>query len=231
MNYLITPPNTHYDGGLGITACNFSQAADSLREVKNLMIGILPTCYLQRHAIELFLKSLIVILHKKYGLTYGQGFSQEKPAIKVNTKWVPLSNTHNLLDLFNYFQEIFIPLIPELPSRTDWSLEPGIESKIKLISGSDPKSTYFRYPESTNSVQDSKKSSIQPETMESILGKFKAKKEFVKCTLLLDENDNLVQAYSLDHPPIPNTLAALKYLSEYFYNMHAAFRSEITKGF
>ncbi|MHA6494412.1 hypothetical protein ACX0MV_14330 [Pseudomonas borbori] len=231
MNYLITPPNTHYDGGLGITACNFSQAADSLREAKNLMIGILPICYLQRHAIELFLKSLIVILHKKYDLAYGQGFSQEKPAIKVNKKWVSLSNTHNLLDLFNYFQGIFTTLSPKLPARTDWSLPPDIEDKIKLISGSDPKSTYFRYPESTNSVQDSKKSPIQPETIESILGKFKDQKELVKCTLLVDENDNLIQAYSLNHSPIPNILVALEYLGECFYNLHAAFRFEITNGF
>lgn len=195
------------------------------------MIGILPLCYLQRHAVELFLKSLIVILHKKYKVAYGQGFSPEKPAIKFHGKWISLSSTHNLLDLFNYFQEIFTALTPKLPTRTDWSLASDIEEKIKLISGSDPKSTYFRYPESTNRVQDSKKSSIQPEAIESILGKVSRSKEPVKCTLLLDENDNLIQAYNLNHSPIPNILASLEYLGEYFYNMHAAFRFEITNGF
>jgi hypothetical protein len=231
MNYLITPPVTHYDGGLGITACNFSQAADSIREVDNLMIGILPLCYLQRHAIELFLKSLIVILHKKYKIAYGEGFSIEKPAIKIREKWVSLSSTHNLSDLFIYFKEIFVPLICELPSRTDWSLPSDIDEKIYLVSGSDPKSTYFRYPESTNSVQDSKKSSIQPESIESLLGRIDSSKDPVKCTLLLDENDNLIEAYNLKSSPIPHILASLEYLNEFFYNMHAAFRVEITKGF
>jgi len=230
LNYLITPPVTHYDGGIGITACNFSQAADSLRDAGNSMTSILPLCYLQRHAIELFLKSLIVILHKKYDVAYGEGFSVEKPAIKIREKWIPLSNTHNLSDLFSYFKEVLALLGSELPSTTDWSIASDVEEKIKLVSGSDPKSTYFRYPESTNSVQDSKKSTIQTEDINSLLEKINNSKEPVKCTLLFDEDDNLIDAYNLNSSPIPRILASLEYLDKYFYSMHAAFRFEITNG-
>jgi len=101
MNYLITAPNTHYDGGLGITAYNFSNAADILKKNDNSINGILPLCYLQRHAIEFFLKSAIVILHKRFEVPYGEGFSIEKPAIKVKEKWVLSLNTHNLCDLYS----------------------------------------------------------------------------------------------------------------------------------
>ena len=60
MNFLFTPPNTHYDNGLGIPAHNFLNAANILKENNNTMAGVLPLYYLQRHSIELFLKSLIV---------------------------------------------------------------------------------------------------------------------------------------------------------------------------
>lgn len=220
----------HYDGGLGITACNFSHAADALQEADNAMIDTLPICYLQRHSIELFLKSFIVILHKKYNIAYGEGFSLEKPAIKNQTKWVSLSSTHNLSDLFHYFKEVLESLTSSLPPRTDWAIAPDIEEKIKLVSGSDPKSTYFRYPESTTPVQDAKKSGIQAEDVNTIFAKINNSNEPVKCTFLVDENYNVIEAYNLKSSPIPNILSALNYLSEFFYNLHAAFRIMITNG-
>lgn len=230
MNYLITPPSLHYDGGLGITACNFSHAADALQEANNALIDVLPVCYLQRHSIELFLKSFIVILHKKYNIAYGNGFSLEKPAIKIQSKWVSLTSTHNLFDLFNYFREIFESLSDRLPSRTDWTIPADIEDKIKLISGSDPKSTYFRYPESTTPAQDAIKSGIQAEDVSTIFAKIGESNERVKCALLIDDNYNIIEAYNLKSSPIPKILSALDYLADYFYNLHAAFRFEITQG-
>ncbi|MBZ2206539.1 hypothetical protein [Massilia soli] len=230
MNYLITPPNTHYDGGLGVTACNFSQAADTLRRAGNAMDGVLPLCYLQRHAVELFLKSLIVILHKKYEIAYGEGFSAQKPAAKVGEKWIALSSTHNLSDLFSYFRSVLAATISQLPSKADWTIAPDVERKIQLVSGSDPKSTYFRYPESATSAHDARKSSIQPERLNSIFEKMADSKVPVKCTLMLDENDEIVEAYNFNSSPIPKVLESLEYLSGYFYNLHAAFRYEITNG-
>jgi len=226
MNYLITPPSTHYDEGLGITACNFSSAADILKKHDEPMNEILPLCYLQRHAIELFLKSLIVILHKKYKLPYGLNC----PAIKVNNKWVSLSKTHNISDLYNYFISIYEKVMDKLPETTSWELPSDINNKIKLISGSDPKSTYFRYPESSNSVQDNKKSSIQQESVESLFEKIENSKEPVKCVLMYDQNDNLVESYNMKSTTLPKILKALEDLNKFFYNMHAAFRFELTKG-
>ena len=66
MNVFITPPETHFDGGLGISASDFRSAAETLKSSEVSGSGILPICYLQRHSLELYLKSLIFILHKKF---------------------------------------------------------------------------------------------------------------------------------------------------------------------
>jgi len=228
MNYLITPPNTHYDGGLGITAYNFSNAADILKENESSTNGILPLCYLQRHAIELFLKSVIVILHKKFEVPYGEGFSIEKPAIKVKDKWVLLSKTHNLCDLYQHFKSIYIKVMDKLPKSTCWELPEDIDDKINLISGSDPKSTYFRYPEATNTVQDAKKSAIKTESLESMQKNASESGVPFKCVLMLDQNENVVDSYNLNSSPLPNILKALEELNEFFNGVHAAFRFELT---
>jgi len=228
MNYLITPPNTHYDGGLGITAYHFSNAAEALKNDDASNNEILPLCYLQRHAIELFLKSSIVILHKKFQLPYGENFSIEKPAIKVNQKWVNLSNTHNISDLYQYFSSIYIQVIDKLPKKIRWELPKDIEGKIKLVSGSDPKSTYFRYPEATNSVQDAKKSEIQEESLESMLSKTDKSGKPFKCVLMLNQNDDVIGSYNLKSSPLPSILKALDELNEFFNGVHAAFRFELT---
>lgn len=230
MNYLITPPCTHYDGGLGITACSFSSAADILKNHGAPMNETLPLCYLQRHAIELFLKSLIVILHKRYKVPYGDNFSIKTPAIRVQNKWVSLSKTHNISDLYQHFTSIYNNLMDKLPTTTCWELPKDIKSKIMLISGSDPKSTYFRYPESSNPTQDSKKSDIQKESMESMFDKMKNSKTPIGCVLMLDQNDDIVDSYNIKSTLLPNVLKALDDLNDFFYNIHAAFRFEVTNG-
>lgn len=230
MNYLITPPNTHYDGGVGITASNFSNAAKVLKKNNGTSDGILPFCYLQRHAIELFLKSLIIILHKKYQLPFGAGFSEEKPAIKVNNKWKSIVQTHNISDLFHHFERIYADVFDSLPETTVWDLPDDIEKKINLISGADPNSTYFRYPDSTTAAQDSKKSSIQKDDISSMIDKITNSKAPMKCVMMLDENDDIVETYDINHSPIPHIIEALDELNEFFNNIHVAFRVELAGG-
>ena len=226
MKYLLTPPNTHFDDGLGVTACQFSQAADTLSENEPATVGVLPKAYLLRHALELWLKSLIVIIHKKFNVPYGDGFSQNKPALRVNGKWKPLSNTHNLNFLFIYFIEIYEENKPKIPKEINWEIPSDIEKKIKLVSGSDPKSTYFRYPVSSNAPQDAKKSTVQKETFESMTKSGKAFKAFV----YVDNDYNVIESYNIGSSPLSNILKALKELNEFFNGVHAAFRAQLTNG-
>jgi hypothetical protein len=230
MNYLITPPVTHYDFGLGRAAMNFRQAADSLETHFKSMDGALPECYLRRHSIELFLKSLIFILHKKFEIPFGEGLSLERPGIRVNEKWVSLDKTHNIVDLYFYFESVYIENGPQLPPEINWEIPPDVSAKINLIGGIDPKSTYFRYPKSSNEVQDAKKSGIQKANLDDLFAKSQISGKPVKCTVMLDADDNLIQTYDMDHDVLPDARKALKDIAEFLSNMHAAFRFKLTHG-
>lgn len=231
LNIYITPPDKHFDKGLGISAANFRDAANLLldsQESKNLFS---PVSYLQRHAIELYLKSLIYILHKKYNILFGESYSLDNPAILVNDKWKPLSNTHNLSDLYGYFKKIFSQCFELLPKTTDWNISEKLGDNISLVSGYDPKSTYFRYPESGNQNQDRRKSNVQPMDFKDILKKNSSSKltSPIKCSIIFDSNDNVVGSYSLFSKPLENLKKALLEILDYIHNLHCAFLGELTK--
>lgn len=230
MNILLTPPETHFDKGLGISAWRFRDAAKVLIDSENSRDLISPIGYMQRHAIELYLKSVIYILHKKFNIPFGDDFNLENPAIYVNSKWKPMSNSHNLADLYNYFRQIYDSNFDKLPSRTDWSLSEKLGKQISLVSGYDPKSTYFRYPEATSAKQDQKKSTIQPmNDIESALGNANLEAgNPIKCVVMLDENDNVVQTYNLVPKVLEDVRDALTEIVEYMNNLHCAFLGELT---
>lgn len=71
MQYLLTPLHAQFDSGFGATGNAFKDAAGFLDGDKeankdNLFNANLPVNFLYRHAIELFLKSAIVIFHRRY---------------------------------------------------------------------------------------------------------------------------------------------------------------------
>ena len=230
MNILITPPESHFDRGLGISAWHFRDAANELLKSDKKRDLVSPISYLQRHAIELYLKSLIYILHRKYNIPFGEEFSLETPAIKVNGKWRPLSNTHNLADLYKYFLSIFRACLELLPKTTDWTISEKLTDQITLVSGYDPKSTYFRYPEASSKSQDEKKSTIQPMGLENSLEKLSSgSSKPIKCSVMLDSEDNVVATYNLTPEPIEDVRKALSEILDYINNLHCAFLGELTK--
>lgn len=231
LNILITPPEKHFDRGFGISAWHFRDAANVLLESEKKRDLLSPIAYLQRHAIELYLKSLIYILHKKYDIPFGENYSLENPAISVNGKWKPLSNIHNLADLYSYFTSIFTICLNVLPKTTDWSISESLQEKINLVSGYDPKSTYFRYPETSNKIQDGKKSTIQPMNLDTTLKNFGAgdTSRPIKCSILLDSDDNVIDTYDLVAEPLEKLREALSEILECINNLHCAFLGELTK--
>lgn len=230
LNILITPPEKHFDRGLGISAWHFRDAANVLLESEKKGDLVSPIGYLQRHAIELYLKSLIYILHRKYEIPFGEKFSLENPALFVNGKWRSLSNTHNLADLYKYFLSIFESCFESLPKTTDWKISEKLGDQINLVSGYDPKSTYFRYPEASSKCQDEKKSTIQPMDLDSALGKLGLDNSSpIKCSVMLDSNDNVVATYDLVSEPLVEVRKALSEIMDYINNLHCAFLGELTK--
>jgi hypothetical protein len=227
MNYLITPPAIHYDGGLGVTGCHFRNAAELLKEHGSFSEGILPLCYLHRHALELFLKLLIFILHKKFSIKFGGEFSLSKPAIHVRGKWTSMENTHNISDLYTYFETIYGQCLDKMPITISWDFPEDIKSKIDVVSGADPKSTFFRYPKSGSPHQDEKKSKIQKTNINTA---FNNQEKPAKLVLMFDQEDNLLDSYDLDADALSNLQVTLDYLSDFFDGVHAAFRHELTNG-
>jgi len=102
-----------------------------------------------------------------------------------------------------------------------------IKSKIDMVSGTDPKSTYFRYPISGSAHQDVKKSRIQKTTFE---GAFDNQDKPRKLVLMLDQNEELIETYDMDADTLGKIQEALDYLSDFFNGVHAAFRHELANG-
>lgn len=76
MQYLMAPLEEHYDDGFGAVGDAFYRAAKALeKENKGLRFAWnhLPQIALYRHAVELFLKSGIIIIHRKLKMPYGRG--------------------------------------------------------------------------------------------------------------------------------------------------------------
>ncbi|HHF2889185.1 TPA: hypothetical protein ACVO0J_004567 [Vibrio diabolicus] len=229
MNVFLLPPERHFDGGLGATAGEFKRSAEELKVTKGTALAHLPVCYLQRHSIELYLKSLIVILHKKYQVPFGDGFNLEKPAVFANGKWKLMSNTHSLTDLYTYFISVFDSVSAQMPTSTNWTIDPKLKSKINLINGYDPNSTYFRYPSALDAKRDSMKSEVQPTDIEETITRANSSDSpAVKCVVLLDKNDQVVETYDLASNAIPDVRSALDYTVNFLHDIHCAFLGELT---
>lgn len=90
MLYLFTPIDEHFDKGFGAVADSFHEAGDALLDsecTKNILNGHLPVSFLFRHAIELYLKGSILILHKHIRIPYGKYPFDEEPYVLVGEKW------------------------------------------------------------------------------------------------------------------------------------------------
>ena len=91
MHWLLTPIDRHSDDGFGAMATAFRASAETLlaAERDSMAQRELPTCFLLRHAAELFLKSTLVVTHRAFkpGL---QGY----PAIQVDGKAKPMTSVH-----------------------------------------------------------------------------------------------------------------------------------------
>ncbi|WP_146060014.1 hypothetical protein [Oceanospirillum linum] len=148
----------------------------------------------------------------------------------MNDNWKLISNTHNLNDLYSYFHNIYQSNRSKLPEDINWDFPDKIGKQIKLVSGSDPKSTYFRYPVSSNETQDLKESIVQKESLESMAENSKASGKPFKAFVYVDSDYNVQESYNLDASPLTDILIALKELNDFFKRVHVAFRVKLTNG-
>ncbi|MFS0562765.1 hypothetical protein AB1K91_18780 [Terribacillus sp. 179-K 1B1 HS] len=236
MKYMMTETSTHIDLGFGITAANFRQTALFLDENYNdsVYTGEMPILYLYRHSVELFLKSLITIFHRKLELPYKEGnvaFDSEMPFIKSEkNQWREITKCHDISTLYRYYLELIEDnkdlLVEKAPSG-DWNIiNPDHQKHVNVIKAYDFDSTYFRYPFTKNKSVDNKKFSVKKIDPEKLHAQFKS--NIGQSTLLIfNDNEELVQAHVNTKADLKELTNALKDLSHYLDCIHAMSRATL----
>src|SRR5699024_2150771 len=247
MKYLLTDPETHIDFGFGVLASDFYQTADFLwnSNENKLTKGTLPNLYLYRHSIELYLKSLIIIIHKKMELNYKGGkvpFDSKEAYVKYiegnnEVKWKKLTNSHFISTLYNYFEELIIEHEDDLRRKASQEMSKIINTHNKKIINHikeyDDKSTFFRYVDLSDRKNEEKESEkkynkrIALEDFEPDLEKP------TKALLVVDDNaDEVLEVHqSTKEIPLKDLGQDLRNLADYLSGIHAMFRTCLCDGF
>lgn len=226
MHWLLAPLDKHSDDGFGAMASAFKEAAEALPYADDTPLSMqnLPACFLLRHASELFLKSALMVTHRRL-----QGDATGLPMVIVDGKSRPLTNAHSLQALYTELVALLDRNKAKLATitTTDWaSMPPELDAAISQIEGMDARGVFFRYP----TVDNAKKSKNQPITPEQI-GKWdKQTQGPLKAMLVLDANNDLVEAFHFQPDLLAQELHTLKEACEALENIHIGLRMELAGG-
>jgi len=237
MYYLLTPIHTHIDFGFGVTGDSFKDAADKLEESLSQRAGVLnellPIQYLRRHAIELYLKSAIVIIHRHLSLPYGDLPPTADPHALVYGTWKPFPQLHSIKKLWTYLKSLFEEqqAFFDTVRRVDWTFPIEVDTWIDTIEERDPRSTFFRYPNPQKPEAEITKSVMSEGTCDEIAELMKNDTSTKHLVLLLENPDGEVtRGYYYDGNMQSDFGKILKDCVNMFYGMHAALRVEVCGG-
>ncbi|ADC49186.1 hypothetical protein BpOF4_05620 [Alkalihalophilus pseudofirmus OF4] len=247
MNYKFTDPSTHLDFGFGVSASNFHDTANFMWEnnPSRKTTGLLPNLYMYRHSIELYLKSLIVIIHKKLKIDYKDGevsYNSNMPYVLVKqNEWKKITSCHYISALYRYFEQLIIEHEESLHKQASMKLSkiinPDNQRIVDHIKQYDDKSTYFRYSDLSNSDsnQNSRESEkhynkkVEVQDLEEHIPMEKPSTFFV---VVNPESGEPIEAHkSVKEMPLNKLAADLKSLTEYLSSIHAMFRMALCDGY
>lgn len=247
MQYLLSGIETHPDFGFGITADSYHTSAEYLMLNKDSLAVIqqagMPMNFLFRHSIELYLKSLIIIMHKALKLPYGEKrFDSDKPMILVNEKWVDLFSCHWIDDLFAYWLNHLLvnhaEKLSELAPKGDWREYKIVTELFPIITKYDRDSSYFRYPitKSTKTL-DNEKHTMLPISVESLNGMpfprnlpIECKKKGGLTFIYKNEENQITGGFYKNDDVLAEVTEALQKVSEYLFGMHSMSRRTLCDG-
>jgi hypothetical protein len=239
LEHLFMPMDRHLDDGFGAVADAFREVADRLVITKTedtmpFGNGHLPINFLYRHAIELYLKSMIMVVHRRLKLPTGEGPHQPNPKVQVGRQWKEIYQVHGILDLFRFFKSLVQGQSTNLRAiaKNDWSDVPAeLESWIETIDKADSGSTFFRYPMTKDSEGDAEKSSYKEVSREDVSARLQTGGMPGKVYLLVkDDDENIVASYGLDHDPLPEVRDALTKSAELLNAMQCGMYVEVARG-
>ncbi len=247
MQYLLTGIETHPDFGFGITAEAYRASAkflsDHRAQIQSFQQAEMPINFLYRHSIELFIKSLIIIMHKALEIPYGEkSFNSDKPMILINEQWIDLFSCHWIDQLSAYWLNHLliknIDLLSRIAPDGEWREEKTITSLFPIITKYDRDTSFFRYPITKNTQSlDKEKYTMQPMSKESLAGmpfSIPVPKGntanggvFLLCK---DENNQVVSGYQKNDDILLEITDALQKVSEYLSCMHVMSRCTLCEG-
>jgi len=221
----LMPLERQFDSGFGATANAFHEAAKAIdTEEHSFGFGLsrsrLPVFYLYRHANELYLKSILTILHRRLGPHYPRIKNDDFPAITVEGKSKRIYDVHSILYLYSEFRGMLSNNASFIKSigKTDWTDVPdGLDEIAELIDNADKASTMFRYPITLDTLNDAKKSSFKAIHPVAALAETHVRTDAGKpgVFIVAVENDDgeIVNTFIHDEDPMPDVFEALKELS------------------
>lgn len=247
MKYLLTGIETHPDFGFGITADAYRVSADCLLLNKDKILAFqqkeMPVSFLYRHSIELYLKSMIIIMHQSLKLPFGDKPSDsDEPMILVNGKWQDLFSCHKIDELYSYWVDHLLNknanILKEIAPKGDWREYKVVSDLIPLIVKYDRDSSFFRYPVTKKTKQlDKEKHTMKPMSKESLLGMpytinvpEGSQRKGGVYLLCKDDNNQIVNGFQMEDDVLFEVTSALQKTSEYLSGMHAQSRCTLCDG-
>ncbi len=193
---------------------SFLSAAQELESREKETVNFhqhLPISYLYRHAIELFLKSVIVIFHRRLQLPYGSDPWDGDPMVLVRGKWERMYRTHSIRDLAAYYSQLFEDHDEFLKrqSKSNWDLPSDFQKWVDTIENHDNNSTFFRYPITKDSSKDHVKSGIKSTPLEEFYETIQLKNEGSLTLLIQNDAGEAVAAFN-PVEPLNEVLDALR---------------------
>jgi hypothetical protein len=228
--FMFAPFDRHFDGGFGVTADAFNHAAETLDKSERASNNHLPIQFLYRHAIELYLKSLIIVLSKR--LAIQQNGKWAPPTINTINGPRPLFAIHSIKSLYQHFESLLKSNWATLGPlcHTDWSNIPKeLPGWIETIEQHDPKSTFLRYPGLNDSAVERSKSEFQKVAPDEALKQMSIDKSNM-ALYLTDDNDAISEVFIMQHEPLPCLSAALVSAAKLLSGTHFGMRMEFADG-
>ena len=236
--YTLAPLERHSDDGFGAVGEAFKAAADKLvraDDSQRMFWSELPVIFLLRHAIELFLKSGIIIMHRRLKLPYdAEGYKTKKPMLLTSAgSWKPLLQTHDILAIYWYWKKLLTENIERLAALSkhgsDLTVPDELDGWIVVVGAVDPSSDYFRYPVTKNENADKAKSSFKEVALDSLFPS-EASEEKVHAMIVEDQDGNVVRAFKHDNSTNRETEDAAWKAADMLSNFHIMLRVELMGG-
>ncbi len=238
MNYIMAPLEEHADDGYGAMAEAFLASANVLLaklEGHPAFLDYLPRNYLLRHAVELYLKSGILILHRELDIAFGTEPSTADPMVPDNGKWKPYKQVHGVATLFAHWAELIesndAAIRERCPKmRPDLTIPQDLRDSIATIEETDQTSTYYRYPTTREKKGDAEKSAFKDTSLEAIVEMMRSSDKGVKVSIVENSAGEFVRAAAMDDSAEKKTTAALEKAADILDSYHALMRMELTQG-